>query len=86
LTVHVGSRLKIPMVRMEARGPSRSALVKIAGENVECPVIERVTLHPGSTVPVPSLVVQDDATTYIPPGVTTKVAPTGDLLITGLSR
>lgn len=59
--------------------------MKIGGKSAECPLIERTTLLPGATVLAPSLAIQDDATTYIPPGVTIKVAPTGDLLITGLS-
>lgn len=60
------------------------ATVVFEGQELSCPVIRRDTLLPGASVPAPCVIVQEDATTFIPPAVTVTVAPSGDLLITDI--
>lgn len=60
------------------------ATVIFDGTELHCPVIQREGLRPGSDVPAPCVLVQEDTTTFIPPAVTVTVADSGDVLITGI--
>jgi N-methylhydantoinase A len=54
------------------------------GSELDCLVVNRSTLAPGDRVETPAVVIQEDATTFLPPGVQAVVAPTGDIVVTGI--
>ncbi len=61
----------VPLPRMPGqRGPveRRSAAIRFRGASLEAQVVEREALGPGSRVRGPTVVVQRDATTFVPPG------------------
>jgi len=64
-----------------ALGSSRTTVV-YHGEQLDCLVVNRSGLRAGDTVQTPAVVLQEDATTFLPPGVHAVLAPTGDLLVT----
>lgn len=84
VTKPVGSLNKTVAAQAEARGGQTSCTVLIDGSAVTCPAIERTSLKPGDTVVTPCLILQDDATTYVPPGVTVTVAPSLALVLSGI--
>lgn len=67
-----------------ASGAARGSVV-YRGQELDCLVQERSALRPGDQIETPAIVVQDDATTFLPPGVHAEVAPTGDLLVSDIS-
>ncbi len=67
-----------------ASGAARGSVV-YRGQELDCLIQERSALRPGDQIETPAIVVQDDATTFLPPGAHAEVAPTGDLLVTDIS-
>lgn len=47
------------------------------GERMEVPVVRRSDLAPGISIPSPALIVQSDATSYVPPGTKARVDQIG---------
>jgi N-methylhydantoinase A len=62
--------------------PARERTVIVRGERIACAELRRDSLRPGASVPAPCVIAQADATTFVPPGVTGTVAPTGDIVLT----
>jgi N-methylhydantoinase A len=54
------------------------------GSEMDCDVVDRSQLTPGDARNGPCIVVQQDSTALIPPGVTVRVSAAGDLLATGI--
>jgi N-methylhydantoinase A len=59
----------------------RTAPAILDGRSVECHIVDRRSLAPGDSVPVPCVLVQEDATTVVPPGVRATVHDSGALII-----
>ena len=72
-----------PPVRPAAAAPpaARAAAVLDDGAAAEVPVVDRATLRPGARLTGPAVVVQPDATTWLPAGWTGVVAPAYDLVL-----
>jgi N-methylhydantoinase A len=85
LTVKVGSRYGLGASDVFAPGLQQSCEILIAGQRIVCPLLDRDALHPGDIVSTPCLIVQEDATTFVPPGGSVTIAETGDLIVTGIS-
>jgi N-methylhydantoinase A len=85
VTATVGEQPSAPRADAVGDQGATSGTVVYRGGRLECPVIERSGLRPGDDVATPAVVLQEDATTFLPPGVRVRVAPTGDLLITEIS-
>jgi N-methylhydantoinase A/oxoprolinase/acetone carboxylase beta subunit len=51
------------------------------GARVVAPVLDRAALVPGTPVPGPAIVRQEDTTTWVPPGWTARADDRGNLLL-----
>ncbi|MGH2930032.1 MAG: hypothetical protein ACRDL8_17650, partial [Solirubrobacteraceae bacterium] len=72
-----------PLVTDAAR--TRSATrgsVVYRGREIDCLIAQRSDFRPGDRIETPAIVLQEDATTFLPPGVRAEMASTGDLLVT----
>lgn len=72
-----------PAVRPAASSPgvARAAVVLDDGTPAEAPVVDRATLSPGARLAGPAVVVQADATTWLPAGWTGEVEASHDLVL-----
>ncbi len=84
VTATVGEQLAAADADEVGERSSRRDRVVYHGEELDCLVVDRSGLRPGDEVVAPAVVLQEDATTFIPPGVRAHVAATGDLLITDI--
>ncbi|MCD6727404.1 MAG: hydantoinase/oxoprolinase family protein [Solirubrobacteraceae bacterium] len=84
VTATVGDQLAAAGADEVGEPSSGRGRVVYHGEELDCLVVDRSGLRPGDEVVAPAVVLQEDATTFIPPGVRAHVAPTGDLLITDI--
>lgn len=73
-----------PAAEDGAQGSSR-ATVLYRRQELDCLVVNRDGLRPGDTIPTPAVVLQEDATTFLPPGVRAEVVSTGDLVVTEIT-
>jgi N-methylhydantoinase A len=67
-----------------AMSSGRRVQVHFDGTEIDCPELDRSELLPGASTTGPCIVVQQDSTALIPPGVTLRVTPAGDLLLTDI--
>ena len=87
VTTPAGARWTEVGVSPDGRGAAagrRRVHVYFGGEELDCPEIDRSELLPGQSTTGPCVVVQQDSTALIPPGVALHVSPAGDLLLTGI--
>lgn len=84
VTATVGEQ-PLPVVADGERTRSGSATrgsVVYRGQEIDCLIVERSDFRPGDRIETPAIVLQEDATTFLPPGVRAEMASTGDLLVT----
>jgi N-methylhydantoinase A len=87
LTAPVGEAVKAPpppATKNGAMHATEAGAVLFGGRRLSCPLVDREGLRPGAEIPAPCVIAQDNSTTFVPPDVSVDVAPTGDLLITGI--
>lgn len=75
VTVPVGSRAEGTSVPGSDSMESSTCELLIDGKVATCPAFERASLKPGDAITAPCLILQDDATTYVPPNVRITVTP-----------
>ncbi len=85
VTATVGEELVEGRAEMAGAGGEHEATVVYRGEELPCRLVERAGLRPGDEIPTPAIVLQEDATTFLPPSCKATVADTGDLLVTEIA-
>jgi N-methylhydantoinase A len=86
LTARVGSQIDAAVDAANEPSALEAAhgTVSYAGRELDCPVVDRAGLRAGDTVTAPCVIAQEDSTTFVPPDVSVTIAPTGDMLISGI--
>jgi N-methylhydantoinase A len=81
----VGGRLGDGEVVADGERSEGRTEVVYRGAALDCLAVERSGLRPGDEVTTPAIILQEDTTTFLPPGVRAVVAPTGDLIVTEIA-
>ncbi|MGH2893430.1 MAG: hypothetical protein ACRDPM_09210, partial [Solirubrobacteraceae bacterium] len=85
VTASVGEQSAPPTSDAAGKGGVTRGSVVYGHQEIDCLIVDREGLRPGDEIETPAIVLQDDATTFLPPGVRAQVASTGDLVVSGIS-